>query len=228
MTNLTRRDWGLFLIRALPAVVLLFHGSQKLFGAFGGPGIQGFATFLEGHDVGYPLLGAWASGLTEFVGGLALLSGIGVRALAIPLVINFAAACGIAHTGFAAGQGGMEYPLTLAFVFAGLGLTGAGEVTIPGLIARSRQVAEVPTTPTKAQREERAREPVGAGKGAAEKIGAGQAGAEKIGAGKGAAEKTGAGQAGAERIGAGKGAAEKVGAGQAGAEKAGAGKGGRA
>lgn len=122
-------DYGLFLIRLLVAVVFIFHGSQKLFGAFGGHGIEGFAGFLASLGIPFPTANAYMAGLTEFVGGLALLSGVGVRVLALPLSFTMLVAAFTAHSGFDVLKGGNEYPLTLAFVVAGLGLTGAGNVT---------------------------------------------------------------------------------------------------
>ncbi len=125
-----RPDLGLFLIRALVGVVFVFHGSQKLFGLFGGPGIAGFAGWLESLGFPLPHVNAILAGSAELVGGLALLTGVGLRVLSPALVGTMLVAAFTAHSGFDVTKGGMEYPLTLAFVVAGLGLTGAGRYTL--------------------------------------------------------------------------------------------------
>jgi len=123
-------DYGLALIRVLIAVVFIFHGSQKLFGTFGGPGIEGFAGFLGSLNIPFPTFSAYMAGATEFFGGLALLTGVGVRIISLPLTITMLVAAFTASTGFDMQKGGMEYPLTLAFVVAGLGLTGPGKLNL--------------------------------------------------------------------------------------------------
>jgi putative oxidoreductase len=122
----SRTDLGLFLIRLMPGLVFVFHGSQKLFGAFGGGGLSGTASSFAGLGIPLPWVGALLSGLVELLGGLALLTGVGLRPLATLLAANMLVASFAAHSGFSAQQGGMEYPLTLAFVAAGLALTGPG------------------------------------------------------------------------------------------------------
>ncbi len=118
---------GLLLIRLMLGAVFLFHGSQKLFGAFGGPGLEGFATFLGSLDVPLPQVSAVAAALAEFVGGAALVTGFLMRPLCLPLGFTMLVAAFSAHAGkFSAQDGGMEYPLTLAVVVLGLALTGPG------------------------------------------------------------------------------------------------------
>ncbi len=51
-------DLGLLLVRLMVGVVGMFHGSQKLFGLFGGRGVQGFADSLETLGIPLPLASA--------------------------------------------------------------------------------------------------------------------------------------------------------------------------
>lgn len=121
-------DLGLLLIRLMVGIVFVFHGSQKLFGLFEGPGIEGFAGWLTSLGVPLPTVSAWLAGLAEFVGGLAILTGFGLRLLALPVVFTMLVACyAVRDKGFA---GGMEFPLTLGFVVAGLGLIGPGRLVL--------------------------------------------------------------------------------------------------
>jgi putative oxidoreductase len=128
-------DTGLLLIRGMVGVVFVFHGAQKLFGWFDGSGIQGFAGYLTSLGVPFPTLNACLAGSAEFFGGLALLTGIAVRFAAVPLVITMLVASFVVHgEAFSSGKKGMEYPLTLAFVVAGLAFTGPGKVTLPWIV----------------------------------------------------------------------------------------------
>lgn len=145
----TTSDLGLALIRAMLAAVFVYHGSQKLFGAFGGPGIDGFAGFLATLGVPFPGLGAVLAGAAELGGGLALAAGLLVRWAAVPLVFTMLVGAFTAHTGFDAQAGGMEYPLTLAAVVAGLALVGPGAWTAAGLLRRLGR-RSTPTAPARA------------------------------------------------------------------------------
>jgi putative oxidoreductase len=127
-------DVGLLLLRLIAGAVFLFHGSQKLFGAFEGHGIEGFAGMLAQMQIPMPLFAAYLSACTEFFGGLALLLGLGVRFASVPLVINMLVAAFTVHAGkFDATKGGMEYPLTLAFLVAALAFTGPGQFSVAAL-----------------------------------------------------------------------------------------------
>ena len=129
-TNLSRtglQDAGLLVMRLMVGWVFLYHGGQKMFGWFGGSGIEGFAGFLESLSIPLPLLNAYAAAGTELLGGLALITGLGVRLVSFPLAATMLVAAFTVHGGkFGAQQGGMEYPLTLALISAGLGLVGPG------------------------------------------------------------------------------------------------------
>lgn len=143
----TTTDIGLLLIRVMVGVVFVFHGSQKLFGLFGGFGISGTADWMASIGIPFATVSALLAGSAEFFGGLALLTGVAVRWAAVPMVFTMIVACVTAHAGgFSAQAGGMEYPLTLAFVLAGLGLTGAGRFTLPALITGHAARAGQPAT----------------------------------------------------------------------------------
>ncbi|MCZ6836581.1 MAG: DoxX family protein [Planctomycetota bacterium] len=138
--NQLLNDTALLLIRIMLGVVFVFHGSQKLFGAFGGPGIEGFSGFLESLEVPMPLFSAWLASLAEFVGGLSLLLGLGVRLLAIPLVFTMGVAIfKTSGDAFDLQKGGMEYPLTLAVITLALALAGAGRFSLDQVVLKKRR-----------------------------------------------------------------------------------------
>lgn len=133
-------DLGLLLLRLIIGVVFMFHGSQKLFGAFEGSGIDGFAGYLGSLGLPAPELQAYAAAGAEFFGGLAVLLGLFTRLAAIPLTITMLVASFVAHAGkFSAQAGGMEYSLTLAVVCAALIAAGAGRYSLDNrLFARAK------------------------------------------------------------------------------------------
>lgn len=132
-------DLGLFIIRVALAAVFLYHGSQKLFGAFGGPGIDGFAGFLASMNVPMPKVSAVLAGAAEFLGGLAMLTGLGIRLIAAPLVFTMLVAFFTAHKGvFDSLKGGGEYPMTLGLVALGVALIGPGRLSLAAALGKQR------------------------------------------------------------------------------------------
>ena len=130
-------DVGLLAIRGMLGVVFMFHGSQKLLGWFGGGGLSGTAGFMEKIGIPLPEISAFMAGAAEFFGGLALILGAGTRLAVIPLTFTMLVASFVVHRGaFSVQQGGMEYPLTLAVVLMGLGLTGGGRLSVGAVLRR--------------------------------------------------------------------------------------------
>lgn len=132
-----RQDLASLLLRLSVGSVFIFHGSQKLFGWFGGHGIEGFAGFLTQLGVPLPGLSAWLAASAEFFGGLALLLGLATPLAAVPLTITMLVAGFTAHSGFDITQGGNEYTLVLAAVALALGLSGPGRYSLQTLLTRS-------------------------------------------------------------------------------------------
>ncbi|GAA5523994.1 hypothetical protein Maes01_00543 [Microbulbifer aestuariivivens] len=89
-------DWlGPLALRIFLAPILMLAGLNKL------GSIDEVATWFGNPDWGLglpaPYLMAWLAGLTELVGGAALLLGLGVRLVAIPLLVVMAVAAATAH-----------------------------------------------------------------------------------------------------------------------------------
>ena len=120
-------DFGLLVIRLMLGSVFIFHGAQKLFGIWDGAGLGGFATWLETINMPYPPYAAVLAGGAEFLGGVALVSGIWMRTATLPLIATMAVAITFVHAHtMSAQENGIEYPLTLAVVLLGLACTGPG------------------------------------------------------------------------------------------------------
>lgn len=120
-------DLALLLIRIASALPFLYHGSAILFGVFGGPGPRQFAAMLHA-----PALIGYLVGLAQICGGLAVLTGILIRAGAVCLIIVMLGAIFLVHLahGFDVGKGGMEYALTQLLIAAALFLAGAGAFSL--------------------------------------------------------------------------------------------------
>src|SRR5947207_8547853 len=68
-------DLGLLVLRVVLALIFADHGSQKLFGWFGGYGIAGTGGFMESLGFRPGKAFATAAALGEFFGGLLLALG---------------------------------------------------------------------------------------------------------------------------------------------------------
>ena len=99
-------DAGLLVLRLMLATVFVFHGAQKVFGAFGGHGIDGFAGYLASLGVPLPYLNAWAAALSELLGGVALATGLFFRPMLVPLTFTMLVASFVAHGGAFSAQAG--------------------------------------------------------------------------------------------------------------------------
>ena len=132
------KDWGLAILRVVVGVTFFMHGWQKLF-QFGLAGVT--AAFGQ---MGAPLpeLTGPLVSVLEFVGGAALLVGLGTRWVAALLAIDMLAAILIAHLpdGFFAPQG-FEIPLLLLGGVVALVLAGPGAFALDRLVTRSRERA---------------------------------------------------------------------------------------
>lgn len=76
----TRDDAGLFIARVMLALVFIPHGSQKLFGLFGGKGFTATMDYFTGS--GMPWVVAFLVVMGESLGMFALLAGLFGRFMA--------------------------------------------------------------------------------------------------------------------------------------------------
>jgi putative oxidoreductase len=137
--NSAAHDLGLLLVRLILGVVLMFHGSQKLFGWFDGPGMDGFTSFLTALEIPMPHVSAYLSAGTEFAGGALLVLGFLTRLVAIPVVVNMIVAIITVHRdGFAVKDDGMEYALMLCVVALALVFMGGGRFSVDACMRRER------------------------------------------------------------------------------------------
>ena len=133
-------DYGLFVIRAVLAIVMIAHGAQKLF-TFGYAGV---AAGMGQAGLPAPQIAAALIIATELGGGLLLLTGLFSRFAAATIAFAMAVATVQVHlqNGFFAPTG-IEHTLMLSAAAFGLVLTGPGRLSIDALIARRRRTPAV-------------------------------------------------------------------------------------
>ena len=108
------------------------HGAQKLFGSFGGPGMEGTSGFMEmlGLKPGKP----WAAmaGLSEFGGGVLTLLGLLNPVGPIGVIGSMAMATTKAHWGkpIWVTEGGAELPVTNIAAATALIVGGPGKYSL--------------------------------------------------------------------------------------------------
>lgn len=120
--------FGLFVLRIVIGALLVGHGTQKLFGWFGGPGIEG--TRGMNQQLGYPQprTMAWVAGGAEAGAGVLLVLGWLTPLAAAAIIGVMINAVGAVHAGNGpwVSDGGWEYNAVLiaaatAFAFGGPG-----------------------------------------------------------------------------------------------------------
>ncbi|MFJ1731679.1 DoxX family protein [Streptomyces sp. NPDC088254] len=138
MTAYDRRDLGLLLLRLGTGGVLIAHGTQKLFGWFGGHGLEGTGQFME--SVGYApgKASAAAAGLAEAGGGALLALGLATPAAGAAAAGAMVGASAVhVPNGFFAQSGGYEYAATLALTGTSLAVTGPGRLSLDHLLGHT-------------------------------------------------------------------------------------------
>ena len=136
----TDAGWAPLALRIPVGIILAAHGAQKLFGLFGGYGLEGTGQWMDsiGIHPGYWM--ALLAGSAEFFGGLALLFGLLVRPAAAALAVTMIVAIFSVHIdkGLFVANNGYEYALALLAVTVALLVSGAGRLSIDAeLSARS-------------------------------------------------------------------------------------------
>ena len=127
---------GLLLLRMVVGLTLAAHGSQKLFGWFGGGGIDGTARAMEHLRFVPGRRSAIMAGLTEAGGGVLLALGAATPLAAAILLGVMVVAIVSVHLkqGFFTAQGGYELPLVLGLSALSVAFTGPGHLSVDGLI----------------------------------------------------------------------------------------------
>ena len=118
-------------VRVGAGVIFAAHGAQKLFGWFGGYGLEGTAGWMASIGLEPGMLLAALAGSAEFFGGLLLIIGLLVRPAALMLAVTMVVAIYTVHldNGLFMANNGYEFGLALLVISAGLVFRGAGSLS---------------------------------------------------------------------------------------------------
>ena len=124
-------------LRIPVGIIFAAHGAQKLFGWFGGYGLEGTGKWMASIGIEPGMLMAALAGGAEFFGGLALLLGLLVRPAAAVLGFTMLVAIFSVHigNGLFMSNNGIEFGLALLAVTVSLLVSGAGRVSVDAVLA---------------------------------------------------------------------------------------------
>lgn len=127
---------GLLIIRLVIGLSFAAHGTQKVFGWFGGYGPKGTGGFFDSIGIKPGVLMAVLAGMSELVGGLMFAAGLWTPIGAALIVLTMLVAIIKVHgkNGYWVTSNGYEYNLTLIAIAVGIALIGAGEYSLDALM----------------------------------------------------------------------------------------------
>jgi putative oxidoreductase len=124
------------ILRVPIGLILAAHGSQKLFGWFGGYGLEGTGQWMASVGLNPGFLMALLAGSAEFFGGVALILGLLTRPAAAINAVTMLVALFWVHwgKGFFLDTHGIEYALALLSASTALAFIGGGRYSLDALI----------------------------------------------------------------------------------------------
>lgn len=130
------KSLGLLILRIVVGGLLAGHGAQKLFGTFGGGGIEGTAAWLRSLRLRPARPWAIVAGASEFGGGLLTALGALTPLGSIAAIGSMAMATLKVHLGKPVWvtTGGAELPLTNMAALTALAFTGPGAISVDRIL----------------------------------------------------------------------------------------------
>ncbi|MGP1832902.1 DoxX family protein [Shewanella frigidimarina] len=124
-------------LRLPVGIIFMAHGGQKLFGWFGGYGLEGTGQWMASIGIEPGILMAFLAGSAELVGGLFILLGLLTRPAAVLLAFTMIIAIASVHisNGLFMANNGYEFALALLAASVSLALSGSGKVAIDNAIS---------------------------------------------------------------------------------------------
>lgn len=117
-------------LRLPVGIIFAAHGAQKLFGAFGGYGLEGTGQWMASIGLQPGYLMALLAGSAEFFGGVFILLGLLTRPTALVLAFTMLVAIVTVHldNGLFMSNNGYEFGLALLAASVSLAFSGAGRL----------------------------------------------------------------------------------------------------
>jgi putative oxidoreductase len=139
----TDSQLGSLALRLPLGIIFMAHGAQKLFGWFGGYGLEGTGQWLASIGLAPGYLMALLAGSGEFFGGLAILLGLLTRPAAAVLAFTMVVAILSVHVGngLFMSNNGYEFGLALLAGSVALALLGGGRWSLDRVLATGRPQA---------------------------------------------------------------------------------------
>lgn len=130
--SMSSKDLAMFFLRVVLGAVFIAHGAQKLFGMFGGIGLEGMTKMMEGLGFSYPDTCAIVWSGIEFVGGIFLVMGIMARYAALSIGALMAVSIWKMDltNGFFIQNGGYEYNLLIIGACVAIVCMGGGSWSV--------------------------------------------------------------------------------------------------
>jgi putative oxidoreductase len=130
---------GLLIIRLAVGLTVAAHGTQKLFGWFGGGGVDATSQMFEKIGLRPARVHARLAGLAETGGGVLLAIGLATPAAAAMILAVMIVAVPLVHLqhGFFAVKGGWEYNFVLAASALGVAFAGPGDFSLDAMLGFS-------------------------------------------------------------------------------------------
>jgi putative oxidoreductase len=129
-------DIGVLILRLTVGLTLSAHGAQKLFGWFGGPGLDKTGQMFQGLGFLPGRRHALMAGVVEIVSGLLLALGL-LTPLGAAMVFSVMVVAAVSvhmKNGFFITSGGFEYTLVLGIAGLTVAFTGPGALSLDALL----------------------------------------------------------------------------------------------
>jgi len=115
---------ALLILRLVLGTVMIAHGYGKVFGGFSR--VQGMVT-----HIGFPAWMAYPLAATEFLGGMLIIAGLLTRFVALAMLTDMSVAIWKIHSkNGLTGNGGYEFPMSVAAIAFALIFFGAGPIAL--------------------------------------------------------------------------------------------------
>jgi putative oxidoreductase len=130
-------ELGLLVLRVVVGLLFMGHGSQKLFGMFGGYGIEGTGGFLEALGLRPGRVLAVGAGVAEVAGGALLALGLLTPFAAFLLIATMVVAIATVHwsNGVWSSEGGYEYNVVIIAALFAITATGPGDWSLDNALS---------------------------------------------------------------------------------------------
>lgn len=126
-------------LRLPVGIIFMAYGAQKLFGWFGGYGLEGTGQWMASIGLAPGIVMAFLAGSAEFVGGLLILLGLLTRPAALALVVTMLVAIVTVHmdNGLFMANNGYAFGLSLLAASLSLVFSGAGKAALDPLLVKT-------------------------------------------------------------------------------------------